>query len=99
MKNYEVEVAINDFTTIGSNVAISLANLPFSIRYRQRCSRQSVMQCHDQLSNMNDSESLTSVLWLKKKSKVVQCGLYPHRQRYSSSQWSKFVLDSRGVIK
>ena len=67
MKNYEVEVAINDFTTIGSNVAILLANLPFPIRYRQRCSRQHVTQCHYQLWNVDDSESLTSILWLKKK--------------------------------
>ena len=33
----------------------------------------------------------------KNKSKVVQRCLYSYRQRYLSSQWSKFVVDSRGA--
>ena len=70
-----------------------LGNKPIILResYRQRLLSLCVMIL---VTLSKETLSLELNIVVKNKSKVVQPCLYSYRQRYSPSQWSKFVVDS-----
>ena len=96
LKTVFIPVLVKSFTTIGSNVVIWLANLPFSARVQVTLSCQRVTQW-----SRTERIVLFDVIVVKKKKytnklTVVRHGLCSHLQRYSSSQRSKFTVDWLG---
>ena len=94
LKTVFIPVLVKSFTTIGSNVVIWLANLPFSARVQATLSCQRVTQW-----SRTERIVLFDVIVVKKNTQTnwqwygMVCA---HLQRYSSSQRSKFIVDWLG---
>ena len=84
-------LVITIFTTIATHLAIWLANLPLSIRVQTTLLAS---MCHAMPFSAWALKKHFLWRFVKNKSNSKRC-LYSCRQRYASSQWSKFVVHPR----